>query len=93
MMTRIKTTTRLSNSAYHRSGKSWWWLRTQNSSDFVKLPSVRGDDHLDIEVDLEDGHYQLGVGRGKDAKRYDISVKSGNVVSASGGVVVEETSV
>lgn len=91
-MTRIKTTSRLSNSAYHRSGKSWWWLRIQNTSDFVKLPSVRGDKILDIEVEIADGHYQLGVGRGADAKRYDLSVQGGRIVSASGGVVVDEPS-
>jgi hypothetical protein len=41
-----------------------------------------------LVVDLEDGHYQLGTGKGRDAKRYDLSVRAGRVVSASCGIVV-----
>jgi len=79
---RIKSSDRMSNSGFHRSGgkgsgrgsgAAYWWLRGPDG--FVELPErVRGDDYLEIEIELSPGEYVLGVGRGKDAIRENIKV-------------------
>jgi len=54
-------------------GQAHWWLRT--GGDFVRLPKrVRGDEALDLIVELEPGSYILGVGPPRGGVREDIEV-------------------
>lgn len=62
----------MSNGGYHRAGKPNWWLR--GPSGFVVVPSVRGDERFDEELDLSPGRYVLGVGRGSDGVRHEFQV-------------------
>jgi hypothetical protein len=76
---RVEASSRLSNSAFHRSGgngsgSARWWLR--GASGFVTVPSVRGDSWFDEELDLGPGVYVLGTGRGRDAIRETIVVEA-----------------
>lgn len=67
MASRLKTTDRMSNTGYHANGKPNWWARVGTGSDasFLKIPSVRGDHFLDVEVDVEPGTtVHCGAGRG-----------------------------
>lgn len=76
----ISTTDKLSNRGFHRSGgnssgAAQWWLR---GADFIDIPRTRGDSRLsDITLELEDGSYTLGTGRGRDAIRLTFSVRDG----------------
>jgi hypothetical protein len=55
-------------------GQAHWWLR--KDSDFIRLPKrVRGDEPLDLVVQLEPGEYILGVGPARGGVREDIEVK------------------
>ena len=55
-------------------GQAHWWLRKE--SDFIRLPKrVRGDEALDLVVQLEPGDYVLGVGPARGGVREDIEVK------------------
>jgi hypothetical protein len=56
-------------------GQAHWWLRRE--SDFVRLPKrVRGDQDLDLVVQLEPGRYTLGVGPSRvSGLREDIVVE------------------
>jgi hypothetical protein len=78
-LARVESSSRLSNSAFHRSGgngsgSARWWLR--GASGFVTVPSVRGDSWFDEELDLGPGVYVLGTGRGRDAIRETIVVEA-----------------
>lgn len=54
-------------------GQAHWWLR--KGSDFVRLPKrTRGDEALDLVVQLEPGSYILGVGPPRDGVREDLEV-------------------
>lgn len=76
MTTTIKSSDRLSNAGYHRSGKSRWWLRSTATSTggFVRIPDVRGDEVFEATIDLAPGEYVLGTGKGRDAIRDTIVV-------------------
>lgn len=66
-MSRIKTTQRMSNTGYHANGKPNWWARIGegDSARFLRIPPVRGDKYLDIEVDLPAGTtVYCGAGKG-----------------------------
>jgi hypothetical protein len=55
--------------------QTYWWLR--KDSDFVRLPRrVRGDEVLDLVVQLEPGKYVLGVGPPRMGVRQDIEVEA-----------------
>ncbi|MDQ3339923.1 MAG: hypothetical protein M4D80_32590 [Myxococcota bacterium] len=52
-----------------------WWLR--KDSDFIRLPRrVRGDEALDLVVQLDPGKYVLGVGPPRIGVRQDIEVEA-----------------
>jgi BRCA1 C Terminus (BRCT) domain len=54
-------------------GQAHWWLR--KGSDFVRLPQrIRGDQTLDLVVQLEPGSYILGVGPARGGVREDLEV-------------------
>jgi len=72
MASRIKSSDRMSNSGYHRSGKPCWWARigSGKAAQWLKLGQVRGDQYLDVIVDVEPGTVvHVGVGRGRDGVR------------------------
>lgn len=83
----VKSTDRMSNSGYHRSGKPNWWLRRTDKGDgnFVDIPRVRGDEKLDIKLDLEPGKYTAGAGRGSDGVRHSFTVPE-KVQKSHGGL-------
>jgi hypothetical protein len=56
-------------------GQAHWWLR--KDSDFVRLPKrVRGDEPLDLIVQLEPGTYVLGIGPPRQGVREEIEVEA-----------------
>lgn len=72
MKTRIQSTDRMSNAGLHRSGglsspASRWSLKNIKTGEYVKIGNHRGDETLDIEIDLEPGRYVLTAGRGRDS--------------------------
>lgn len=67
MKSRLRSTVRMSNTGYHQNGKPNWWARLGRgeSAQFLNIPHVRGDNMLDIEVDLPPGtEVFIGAGRG-----------------------------
>lgn len=73
-------------------GQAHWWLR--KGSDFVRLPKrIRGDEALDLVVQLEPGSYILGVGPPRGGVREDIEVAApaefpkGTVETTAGGAL------
>lgn len=76
-MVLLKSTQRMSNSGYHRSGKPNWWARVGTGSEakFLPIPRVRGDEYLTAEVDLPEGtEVFIGAGKGKDSVRETIVI-------------------
>lgn len=68
MNSRICTTARMSNTGYHQNGKPVWWARIGNgdSAQFLRIPRVRGDEILDVVVDVPVGTKVFcGAGRGQ----------------------------
>ena len=56
-------------------GQAHWWLR--KDSDFVRLPRrVRGDEPLDLVVQLEPGKYVLGIGPPRTGVRQELEVEA-----------------
>lgn len=82
----VEATSRMSNSGYHRSGKPNWWLRRTDKGpgNFVDIPRVRGDEKLNIKVDLEPGTYTAGAGKGKDGVRHTFTVPSSPIKKSNG---------
>lgn len=67
MSSRLRTTDRMSNTGYHHNGKPNWWARIGTGSDarFLPIPKVRGDETLDVVVDVPPGTtVHCGSGRG-----------------------------
>ena len=57
----------MSNTSYHQNGKPCWWARvgSGDSARFLSIPRVRGDEHLDCEVDVPPGTtVYIGAGKG-----------------------------
>jgi hypothetical protein len=66
-MSRLRTTDRMSNSGYHANSKPNWWARVGSGDKiaWVSIPTVRGDQYLDCEVDLPTGtRVFCGAGKG-----------------------------
>jgi hypothetical protein len=64
---RILSSDRMSNSGYHANGKPNWWVRVGkgDSASFIEIDAVRGDQKLDVEVDLPVGTtVYIGAGKG-----------------------------
>lgn len=69
---RVRSSNRMSNSGYHRSGKPTWWARVGDT--FARFGQHRGDSKINAwgTISLEcDGIYtmDMGVGKGKDGCR------------------------
>lgn len=66
-MSKLTTTDRMSNTGYHQNGKPTWWARvgSGDSARFLPIPRVRGDEFLDVEVDVPAGTTVVcGAGKG-----------------------------
>lgn len=83
MQITIKSRSKQSNSAYHRTGKPTWWAAydLNGSRTFVKIPYTRGDQQLVAEVEIPEGVTEIhigagktGVGKASDAYRETITV-------------------
>jgi len=85
MKVRIVSSERQSNSGWHRSGKPEWWARI-GPGRFLPIPrGLRGDDRLNVVVDVPDGveTVAIGVGRNdRDGVRETIRVADCEVVNA-----------
>ncbi len=67
MASLLKSNGRMSNTGYHANGKPNWWARigSGDSARFLQIPRVRGDNHLECEVDVPSGTtVYIGVGKG-----------------------------
>lgn len=69
MKTTIKSTDRMSNRQYHQHNKPNWWMRCHG--EFVNGFRSRGDDYLNVEVDLPDDATEVQIGCGP-RNRYGI---------------------
>lgn len=66
-MSRLTTTQRMSNTGYHQNGKPNWWARigSGDSARFLRIQKVRGDEILDVDVDVPPGTtVHCGAGKG-----------------------------
>jgi len=59
----LKSDAKMSNRQWHIHGKPYWWARI--GDNFLSIPRVRGDNMLDIYVDIEKEppfviHYGVG---------------------------------
>jgi hypothetical protein len=63
----IKSRSKMSNSAYHRTGKPTWWAayKVDGKMTFIKIPYLRGDAQLDCDVDVPDNVTEIFIGAGK----------------------------
>lgn len=63
----------MSNRQYHAAEKPKWWVKI--GSAFQKIPDVRGDGFLRVEVDLPPGtKVEIGTGpRGQHGIREDVT--------------------
>lgn len=52
----LRSSDRMSNTQYHKCGKPCWWARvgTGDNARFLKIPRVRGDVALDVEIDCDE---------------------------------------
>ena len=67
MSSHLVTTSRMSNTGFHANGKPNWWARigSGDSARFLSIPRVRGDEVLDVVVDVEPGtEVFCGAGKG-----------------------------
>lgn len=67
MKSRLKSTSSMSNTGYHQNGKPHWWARIGQGDDasFLPIPKVRGDNNLDVIVDVPPGTtVHIGAGKG-----------------------------
>lgn len=66
MLIRLKSRNCMSNTSFHKramGGQKFWWLRNIDTEDFVSLGGkYRGDQKLNVEIDLQPGRYLLGTG-------------------------------
>lgn len=69
MTFQLKSQSRMSNRQYQRFGKPRWWARTNDG--FLDLPYVRGDDYLDVSVEIPDDCKEIVIGCGPN-NRYGI---------------------
>lgn len=64
---RLKSTDRMSNKGYHANGRPTWWARigSGDSAKFLDIPRVRGDEYLNVIVDVPPGtRVYCGAGKG-----------------------------
>lgn len=67
MSSRLRSTERMSNTGYHQNLRPNWWARVGSgaSSRFLDIPRVRGDEYLDVVVDVLPGTtVYIGAGKG-----------------------------
>ena len=70
---RIQSSDRMSNRQYHGAGKPNWWARVGkgDSAKFLKIGSVRGDDRLDVTIEVNDDITEIAIGAGPN-NRYGV---------------------
>ena len=64
---RLRSTSRMSNTGYHANGQPNWWARigTGSTASFIEIDRVRGDHILDVEVSVPPGiTVYIGAGKG-----------------------------
>lgn len=79
----VESRRKMSNTSFHRrcSGRQkFWWLRSVDRGEFVRIPEVRGDEYFEMQLDLPPGTYTLGCG-----PRGDFGVREEFTVSVSAG--------
>lgn len=73
MRVRLQSSDRMSNRQWHAHREPMWWARigSGNAARFLDIGRVRGDDTLDVAVDVPDGTTAVAIGVGP-ANRYGI---------------------
>lgn len=75
MQITIKSRSKQSNSAYHRTGKPTWWAAydLNGKRTFLTIPYTRGDQQLEATVEIPEGVTEIHIGAGKAGagKAYD----------------------
>lgn len=75
MIVEIKSKGHQSNSGWHRTGCQHWWIQFEEGGyrKFVEIPRTRGDQTLEIKIEVPDSCTTLWIGAGKAnvGKRYD----------------------
>lgn len=63
----IKSRSKQSNSAYHRTGKPTWWAAYDKDGKrtFLTIPYTRGDVQLVASVEVPEGVTEIVIGAGK----------------------------
>ena len=63
----IKSRSKQSNSAYHRTGKPTWWAAydLNGKRTFLTIPYLRGDQQLVATVEVPEGVSEILIGAGK----------------------------
>jgi hypothetical protein len=63
----IKSRSKQSNSAYHRTGKPTWWAAydLNGKRTFITVPYTRGDVQLVATVEVPEGVTEIIIGAGK----------------------------
>ena len=84
MQINIKSRSKQSNGAYHRTGKPTWWAAYDKDGKrtFITVPYTRGDVQLIATVEVPEGITEIIIGAGKtgagkacDAYRETITVQ------------------
>lgn len=77
----LESSGRMSNTAYHQTGKPTWWAYYKDGEEtcWLKIPETRGDQRLNCETEIPDdftGTIYIGVGKrgSKGAIREEIEV-------------------
>lgn len=74
-MYNIKEEAGMSNTTYHKrcasNGQKNWWLKDINNN-FINIGVHRGDQPIDINMDINPGEYILGTGPIKYGVRHKI---------------------
>lgn len=75
---KLTSTDRMSNRAYHAAGKPTWWARTGEggAAKFLEIGRCRGDKSVDIIVDVTPGtEVHIGCGKGAGSVRQTVTTE------------------
>lgn len=66
MKVKLQSRKSMSNRSYHAEGKPTWWVRigSGNSATFVDIHRMRGDENLNVEVEVPNGTEEIHFGCG-----------------------------
>jgi hypothetical protein len=79
MKMNLKSNGKMSNRQYHANGKPRWWARVGSGAgaEFLEIDDVRGDEYLDVVVEVDDDVKEISIGvgpRGSHGVRETVTV-------------------